>query len=221
VPQWAVTLGVGRIGFGDAALQCAASVVMGVSFMRRWVIAVSCVMLALFASTVVCAQALVIVDSAKLDRYWRISGPMMLTMEVGNVHEQAYGCITIGFMIDREGKITAVRTLRRAFGAKVPLRTARELTVGVTNGASMLAQYMPTPDNSKRKEVFTALAIPVIGRKHSKSLSLAQREAIAARLRPSCEIADLAAWIDSRDMRKEPPVETAPEIDFAEISETL
>jgi hypothetical protein len=185
--------------------------------MPRRVIAVSSGVLALCAAAVACAQALVIVDEDKLGRYWRAPDPGVLAMDVGSGREEAYGCVAIGFMIDRDGKMTAVRPLRRAFAKQVPPRRARELMLAVKNASPMLATYMPAPENPKRTEVFTALTIPVIGRKHGAGLSLAQREAVAAQLRPSCEISDLAAWVDSRDMRKEPEVEVAPEIDFAKI----
>ncbi len=162
------------------------------------------------------AQSFVIVDSAKLDRYWRIE-PDVLTMEVGTNREEAYGCISIGYIIDRSGRVTAVRPLRLAFAKDVPPRRARDFTVAIGIGSQMLGPYAPAPENPSRTQAFTVLAIPVIGRKHAAGLSLAQREAIAAQLRPSCEITDLAAWIDSRDMRKDPPIELAPTIDFAAV----
>jgi hypothetical protein len=160
------------------------------------------------------AQSFVIVDSAKLDRYWRIE-PDVLTMEVGTNREEAYGCISIGFIINRSGRVTAVRPLRLAFAKDVPPRRARDFTVAIGISSQMLGPYTPAPENPNRTEAFTVLAIPVIGRKHAAGLSLAQREAIAAQLRPSCEILDLAGWIDAHDMRKEPMIEIAPEIDSA------
>lgn len=160
------------------------------------------------------AQSFAIVDADKLGRHWRLE-PDILLMEVGKNSEQGYGCIAVGFIIDRGGRVTAARAMRRAFAKEVAPRTARDLSMGVVIGSQMLGPYTPAPENPSRAEVFTALAIPVIGRKRAKGLSFAQRQAIAAQLRPSCEIADLAAWVDSRDMRKEPAIETAPEIDFS------
>ncbi len=159
------------------------------------------------------AQGFVIAGPDTLGRYWRTSAPAVVLMEVGNAREDAYGCIAIGFMIDRAGRMTAARPLRRAFAAKVSPQRAQALTRGVANAAPMLAQYVPSPENSQAAEVFTALAIPILGRKHAAGLSPAQRDAIAAQLRPSCEISDLAAWVDSHDMRMEPPIEAAPAID--------
>jgi hypothetical protein len=159
------------------------------------------------------AGGLVIVDYAELDRYWKAE-PALVTMEVGTKHEDAYGCVTVGFMIDRGGNMAAVRPLRRAFGERVPPRRARELTIAVTNASPLLGRYSPVAENPNRTEVFTALTIPVFGRKLSAGMDLAQKEAVAARLRPSCEIEDLSAWIDSHDMRKEPEVEAAPALEF-------
>jgi hypothetical protein len=167
----------------------------------------------IFATTA-SAQGLIVVDYAKLDRYWRAE-PALVIMEVGNSREEAFGCITVGFLIDRGGRMAAVRPLRRAFGKSVPPRRARELTMAVTNAAPMLANYASSAENPKTAEVFTALTIPIIGRKLSAGMSHTQKEAVAAQLRPSCEILDLVAWIDAHDMRKEPVIEIAPEIDSA------
>ena len=160
--------------------------------------------------------AFAIVDAEKLHRYWRFE-PEILHMEVGKPTERGYGCVAIGFMIDNRGRVHAVRPLRRAFSKDVSPKRARELTMGAISGAQALGPYTAAPENPHRTETFTVLAVPLIGRKHAAAMSPAQHKAIAAQLRPSCEIADLAAWVDSRDMRKDPPVETAPEIDFAAI----
>ena len=171
-------------------------------------------LLATISATAASAQGLIVVDYAKLDRYWRVE-PALVTMEVGTSREEAFGCITVGFMIDRDGRMTAVRPLRRAFGKSVPPQRARELTMAVTNAAPMLARYALVADNPNTADVFTALTIPVIGRKRSAGMSQAQKDAVAAQLRPSCEIVDLAAWVDGHDMIQEPNVEFAPEIDLS------
>jgi hypothetical protein len=173
-------------------------------------------LLGLLCPQPVSAQGFLIVDAAKLDRYWRIE-PAVLAMDIGNGREQAYGCIAIGFMIDRSGRVTAVRPLRRAFAKAVPPKRAREFTVAIGIGSQMLGPYTPAPENPNRTEVFTTLAIPVIGRKLAAGLSQTQREAIAAQLRPSCEVTDLARWVDSHDMRRDPEVESVPDIDFASL----
>jgi hypothetical protein len=169
--------------------------------------------------TTASAQGLVVVDYAKLDRYWRVE-PALVTMEVGTSREEAFGCITVGFMIDRGGRMTAVRPLRRAFGKNVPPQRARELTMAVTNAAPMLARFAPAAETPNAADVFTSLTIPIMGRKLSSAMTQAQKEAVAAQLRPSCEILDLAGWIDAHDMRKESMIEIAPEIDSAKTVDT-
>ncbi len=159
------------------------------------------------------AQGFVIVDYAKLDRYWRAE-PALVMMDVGTNREMAFGCVTVGFMIDRAGRMTAVRPLRRAFGKDVPPWRAQELTIAVTNAAPMIARFTAVAENPNTANVFSALTIPLLGRKRSAGMGVAQKDAIAARLRPSCEIADLAAWVDSHDMGDAPAIEIAPEIDI-------
>jgi hypothetical protein len=46
------------------------------------------------------AQGLVLVDYAKRGRYWR-SESALATMAVGTNREDAFGCITVGFVINR------------------------------------------------------------------------------------------------------------------------
>lgn len=175
---------------------------------------------ALLAAVGVSAAAepsFVMVDAENLGRHWRFEREIV-HMEVGKPSERGYGCVAIGFMIDRTGRVGAVRPLRRAFSKDVTPKRARELTMGVTSGSQALGPYTPAPENPNRTEVFTVLAVPVIGRKHAAAMSPAQQQAIAAQLRPSCEIAGLAAWVDSHDMRKEPAIEPAPEIDFSSLA---
>lgn len=159
-------------------------------------------------------EGLIVVDEAKLDGYWRVE-PGVASMQVGDKRETAYGCIAIGFVIDREGRVTAARPLRLAFGKDVKPRRARELGIAISRAASALPAYSPVAENPNRTEVFTALAIPVFGRGLPQRMDDAQRKTAAERLRPSCEIADLPAWVDAHDMRKEPEVEAAPDIDIA------
>lgn len=158
------------------------------------------------------AAGLVVVDQVDLDRYWRIE-PSVSSMQVGDKREKAHGCIAIGFVIDREGRVTAARPLRLAFGKDVRPRRARELATAISRAASALPAYSPAAENPNRTEVFTALAIPVFGRGLPPRADDTQRMADAERLRPSCEIVDLPAWVDAHDMRKDPEIEVAPEID--------
>ncbi len=186
---------------------------------RRRLIA-SSVLIASSTVSVTSAQGLVIVDYAKLNRHWHAE-PELVMMDVGNSRETAFGCVTVGFMIDRGGRMTAVRPLRRAFGKHVPPQRARELTIAVTNAAPMIARYTKASENPNTTEVFTALTIPVLGRKISNGMPDPQKEAVAAQLRPSCEISDLAAWVDGHDMGKQPEIEVAPEIDSAKTADAL
>jgi len=159
------------------------------------------------------AAGLVVVDAAELDRYWR-TAPGVESMQVGDKRETAFGCIAIGFVIDSEGRVTAARPLRLAFGKDVRPRRARELGIAISRAASALPAYAPATENPNHAEVFTVLAIPVFGRGLWPNLDEPRRELAVERLRPSCEIADLAAWVDAHDMRKDPEIEVAPEIDI-------
>lgn len=159
------------------------------------------------------AAGLAVVDAAELDRYWRIE-PGVESMQVGDKRETAFGCIAIGFVIDREGRVTAARPLRLAFGKDVKPRRARELGIAISRAASALPKYSPAAENLNRTEVFTVVAIPVFGRGLWPTLDEPKQKAAIERLRPSCEIADLPAWVNAHDMRKYPEIEVAPEIDL-------
>lgn len=159
------------------------------------------------------AAGLTVVDAAELDRYWRME-PGVDSMQVGDKRETAFGCIAIGFVIDRGGQVTAARPLRLAFGKDAKPKRARELGIAISRAASALPRYSPAAENPDRTEVFTVLAIPVFGRGLWPTLDEPRRKAAVERLRPSCEIADLPAWVNAHDMRKDPAIEVAPEIDL-------
>jgi hypothetical protein len=173
----------------------------------------ACVLLTLAFVGDAVAGGLNIVDAAKLDKYWRMQ-PEVSFMEIGDKRETTYGCIAIGFLIDHQGRLTATHATRLVFDKNVQPRRAQGYGIGIGRAVSVLPPFKPGADNPNRTEVFTIMAIPVFGRGLSARMDDAQRNTAAARLRPSCEIADLAAWIDSHDMRKAPEVEVAPAIDF-------
>lgn len=177
----------------------------------RWMLSTTMAIATAYAGSV-SAGGLAIVDAAALDRYWRIESGVE-SMQVGDKRETAFGCIAVGFVIDRGGQVTAARPLRLAFGKDAKPKRARELGIAISRAASALPKYSPAAENPNRTEVFTVLAIPVFGRGLWPNLDASKQKAAIERLRPSCEIADLPAWVNAHDMRKDPEIEVAPEID--------
>jgi hypothetical protein len=159
------------------------------------------------------AGGLVIVDDAKRDRYWGMAHGGVSFMQVGDKRDVGYGCIAVGFLIDKDGRVTAARPLRLAFGKSIKPQRARAFATAISRATSALPLFSPSADNPNRTEVFTVLAIPVFGRGFPTKMDDAKQNGVTERLRASCAISDLAAWVDTHDMRKDPEIEVVPDLD--------
>lgn len=161
------------------------------------------------------AAGLRVVDAAGLDAYWRPAGTAAAgsdLMTIGNDRDTSYGCIAMGYLIDRDGRITSVRPLRRAFAADVPAWRATQLTGVLVTSTTALAHYVPGPGNAGAAEVFTAVNLVFVGRRLGERLDASGRRALADAIRPHCAIEDLAAWVGDHDMRQMPDVEPLPRL---------
>lgn len=171
--------------------------------------------LASIAGHAFAAEGVAVVDPGRLSEFWAAKGmgandASYLTF--GPSRDDSYGCVAQGFVIDREGRVVPGRVLRWALSSGVPKWRRRELLILFHNSTILLGTYVPATSNASRREVFTVAFLPYFGQKLASQLSDAQKTEFADRLRASCRIDDLPAWMSAHgaDAGKVPEPEPVP-----------